>query len=1097
MDGITKEKSYNNHGGGVWSYRPLTRLRIYLAVCVMVFCACMVGVGVLFIVGMDSSDNEPAGAFTGSSTNLSIDIMRGSNIVRRSTNNYFIADSITSPMRRARADEIFSIAPALYSPVFLDCGAIRRNDLLSYRLAPTYARRNYLVGTGCGNFFLGLNVRYTLRPGFHAFRIVSDCNASNAALRYLNSFVGITPTVAFQRYASSPISPWWNANLNSALSHSILEFNPDHCDALIIVRNPTTITPSAGVNGTVSAAHTAGPNSTHTFTATPDPGFRVASWAGGTLPAGNRGANCVAGSNSCTVTMPGVDHTLNVTFERSNYNVLVSSNDTSMGTTGQSSIIGQTQSLHTITATALPGHRFVNWTNIGTTEVIITDPDQGSNTGASSTTILIPNLPGGHVQANFERNPTTITPSVYPAGAGTVSPDTVQTGPSGSTTEFTATPANGWHFVAWRRTFDGVNISTENPFDDTHPDTGNVNLVAIFARNTTTITATSTIGGSVTPSGESGGLSGTTETFIAAPNTGFYFSGWSRTTGGPIFSTTNPFTDTRPDSGTVYLIANFTGFTGTVRFDRGSHAGITPTGNVPADQTRQSGQAWLSAGTHNLTIPGRHIVGWYTAAVGGFRVLDTDGTVVANPPDLIVPIVGAVVTLHARWSENTGTVRFNANVISTDLHPVLGNVPTSLTDSRATTGYTWTSNIQVSSEFRRIGFILAGWYTTASGEGARIFNANGTPVVGAPSLVMPTQGGYFDLFARWTANTGNLRFLPNAPTGPVPGPMPTQIVYTTANQLPASVALPGNFGRAHYWFLGFYDSPTGGTRIFVPNCFAAPGIPCNPSTLVLDGDPRHLAVVGGFTDLYARWAPAIWRADFDIREATSTQPSVQYLQSNETVTRPPDPVHPAGHSFVRWERQDRLGVEFNFDEPITSNVTLVAIFTPHVDIVIFNEQGGRGSVPYVPFTWGNPITAPPSPTRVGFVFSHWSLEQATETTPMPPRFNFATQIFYRMELFAVWIPSEHTVRIQWNDESGNIVYTEFIVSHGETIPSQNRPSNPTYPPYGIAEDARFLHWSMTPNGNHAFDFESTAVTRSFTLYAVWTRGEVEPEAGLN
>jgi len=960
-----------------------------------------------------------------------------------------------------------------------------------------------------------------------------------------------------------------------------------HVTFELITTNIVVTAGSVATGGTVnpSGIQTGSPGSTREFTATPAEGWHVSSWGGTAVGASECGAN-----NTCTVTFqpptPGAAN-LWANFTRNTTAIIYDINPVGSGVVGSSGAEGLSGGNAFFSAVPLPGWHFTHWS--------------GHGTGTSTSLTIARPLGGNHatgqyaiLTANFARNQTTITPSIYPVGAGVVALEGstsmagVQTAESGSTSDFIAIPADGWLFVGWSWEAEDLspwpsNLLTPNT-TATFPRSGNGELIANFARNqtgihtsvawsglvppvygmagsvvitsgtaggdsggdvtfradpasgwqfshwsghgsgstnpatfqrpmgpnlhvvtltanfvrvTTTITATSTIGGSVTPSGESGGLSGTTETFIAAPNTGFYFSGWSRTTGGPIFSTTNPFTDTRPDSGTVYLIANFTGFTGTVRFDRGSHAGITPTGNVPADQTRQSGQAWLSAGTHNLTIPGRHIVGWYTAAVGGFRVLDTDGTVVANPPDLIVPIVGAVVTLHARWSENTGTVRFNANVISTDLHPVLGNVPTSLTDSRATTGYTWTSNIQVSSEFRRIGFILAGWYTTASGEGARIFNANGTPVVGAPSLVMPTQGGYFDLFARWTANTGNLRFLPNAPTGPVPGPMPTQIVYTTANQLPASVALPGNFGRAHYWFLGFYDSPTGGTRIFVPNCFAAPGIPCNPSTLVLDGDPRHLAVVGGFTDLYARWAPAIWRADFDIREATSTQPSVQYLQSNETVTRPPDPVHPAGHSFVRWERQDRLGVEFNFDEPITSNVTLVAIFTPHVDIVIFNEQGGRGSVPYVPFTWGNPITAPPSPTRVGFVFSHWSLEQATETTPMPPRFNFATQIFYRMELFAVWIPSEHTVRIQWNDESGNIVYTEFIVSHGETIPSQNRPSNPTYPPYGIAEDARFLHWSMTPNGNHAFDFESTAVTRSFTLYAVWTRVEFETEAGLN
>jgi len=1095
----------------------------------MAFCICMIAVGILFLVA-NTNDDEPVEAALPNRCVFSALVPETGQFAcwqlpanRQGCSNN--CQTISQEIQGSNTLCTWWCAPPNYERIIIDYEHVGLMTVTVLDGTPT----ENINGIG----FMGFPIQgqmVAIRVGT-SFRIRVTADAPMTDFRDW-TFTGWTGwTMNVQRIG----------NRESILTVTInfVTHNPDAGSAnpplfirpRIYLPPETTITPSAGANGTVSGAVTGmiGITPAHTFTATPAAGFRVASWGGGTLPAGNRGANCVAGSNQCTVTFDTVDRTIGVTFEsvvtQVNFRIYSGGGHIRRYPNAPGNYAGATTHVHDPTnASNLAG-------SAGQLLRLRAVPDAGwafsewywhrpvvgwqHYSPHAYTHVLFPNEGIIHMRPIFVRATTAISVHNYAAEGGRghipghhwVEPTQVQsrTGTSesfvssGGVYGIGAHPAAGFHLVHWRW-WNGTNWNDVcpntvcNPVGHVHPNpnyinvrfplTGTLHLWPVFARNTTSITASATAGGSVTPSGAQSGLSGSSQTFTATPNAGFFFAGWS----GAATGTTNPVTVTRPNSGNVDLVANFTGFTGTVQFAAGNVGTQFPTGNVPSSQSRQTGQSWLVAGSHTLALAGHHLAGWYNAATGGQRVLNADGSVVATPPALIVPSAGATVTLTARWAPNVGTVTFsNGEVTAT--HPTQGNLPADLTGTRATTGYAWDSVISTTG-FGRVGFTLTGFYTTASGTGNRVFNANGTVAIGANALVMPTQGGVFDLYARWNANAGNLRFNANAPTGPVPGPMPANIAYITGNQLPASVALPSNFGRGQYAFLGFYDSPTGGTRIFVPNCFSAPGVPCTPSSVTLEGDPRHLSVVGGFANVYARWSSQEWLVTFDTRGGTP-EPTPQTVSHGGQVARPPNPDRPGG-LFVRWERQDVLGVEFRFDEPITTNITLVAIFTPTVDNVIIRPEGGRGSVPYVPFTWGVPISEPVAPTRVGHVFSHWSDQPATETTPFPPQWNFGNPVFYSFSLYAIWVPEEHTVRIEWNDASGNLEYVEFLVTHGQTISSQYWPQNPIYPPYGIAEDARFLHWSMTPNGNQAFDFGSTAVTRSFTLHAVWTRGEIEP-----
>jgi len=104
---------------------------------------------------------------------------------------------------------------------------------------------------------------------------------------------------------------------------------------------------------------------------------------------------------------------------------------------------------------------------------------------------------------------------VYNAGSGgSLVGNLVQTVPHGGDgSPVLAVPTFSYHFEQWS---DSV---TDNPRTDLDV-TGNINVVAQFALNTYTITATADANGSISPSGEVLVYEGTSPTFIITPNEG-------------------------------------------------------------------------------------------------------------------------------------------------------------------------------------------------------------------------------------------------------------------------------------------------------------------------------------------------------------------------------------------------------------------------------------------------------------------------------------------------------------------------------------------------------------------------------------------------
>ncbi len=134
------------------------------------------------------------------------------------------------------------------------------------------------------------------------------------------------------------------------------------------------------------------------------------------------------------------------------------------------------------------------------------------------------------------------------------------------------------------------------------------------------------------------------------------------------------------------------------------------------------------------TKTGYTLEGWYTAKSGGNKITSsTCKNTTGNE------------TLYAHWTPNQYNVEFNRN-IATGTHD-------KDYDQYTMSGLTKIDNIEYDSKYptpinipKRNGYTFAGFNTTASGEGTRVYNS-----IGVSSATYTTAGDQI-LYARWSAN---------------------------------------------------------------------------------------------------------------------------------------------------------------------------------------------------------------------------------------------------------------------------------------------------------------------------------------------------------
>jgi len=226
--------------------------------------------------------------------------------------------------------------------------------------------------------------------------------------------------------------------------------------------------------------------------------------------------------------------------------------------------------------------------------------------------------------------------------------------------------------------------------------------------------------------------------------------------------------------------------------------------------------------------------------------------------------------------------------------------------------------------------------------------------------------------------------------------------------------------------------------------------------------------------------PMMYTVTFDLGNNLISE--TKEVEKNGFVSKPTDPEKD-GYTFEGWYYN---GVLFDFSTEITNDIKLEAKWSSTSTqkwTVSFDPNGGS-TVSDVEVMDGNAIAAEPKPTRTGYTFLGWYLDDKL--------FDFDTTITKNMTLTAKW-------EKQSTQDSGNevvkpekpvtVTYTvSFDSNSGSTVKSQTVTKNSTVkePTEPTRDGYTFLGWY---NGTRKFDF-STKITSNITLTAKWEK-EVE------
>ncbi|KRF10253.1 hypothetical protein ASG89_01590 [Paenibacillus sp. Soil766] len=380
--------------------------------------------------------------------------------------------------------------------------------------------------------------------------------------------------------------------------------------------------------------------------------------------------------------------------------------------------------------------------------------------------------------------------------------------------------------------------------------------------------------------------------------------------------------------------------------------------------------------------------------------------------DFATDTVNGNVMLYGLWKEVTYTVFFDSQGGS-----MVANAPS----IRA--GNTLAKPVDPT----RTGYTFAGWYKDTSYS---------TPW----NFLVDAVNANTTLYAKWTADSSAMRTVMFDSQG-------GSVVASAINVITGTtVSKPTDPTRAGYAFAGWYKDANGTTA-------------WNFST---DKVSANLT-------LYAKWVVA-YTVTFD-SQGGSTVDNATGVSSGAIVAKPADPVR-VGYTFGGWYRETGYATEWNFEiDAVSTNLTLYAKWETETYMVAFDKNDGSEPTFITDLSWGDKISEPPLPTRLGYTFLGW----INMANGMP--WDFATDtVTDSTLLLASWVSGVMTYTVTFDSQEGSAVDSATDVSAGATI---TKPTDPTRAGY------TFTGWYRDVGQVTSWDFATDTISGDITLYAKW------------
>ena len=232
---------------------------------------------------------------------------------------------------------------------------------------------------------------------------------------------------------------------------------------------------------------------------------------------------------------------------------------------------------------------------------------------------------------------------------------------------------------------------------------------------------------------------------------------------------------------------------------------------------------------------------------------------------------------------------------------------------------------------------------------------------------------------------------------------------------------------------------------------------------------KEIPSIEGNIKVYAVWTknplPILeYTVTFDSDGGTEVAP--QTVNAGDLATEPSDPTK-EGYTFAGWTLD---GVAYDFDAPVTKNITLMATWTAEYTVTYDGNGNTEGTAPIDSAKYVKGSSVPlledeGTLKRTGYVFKGWSLSDGNDETTIIKEI---PSIEENIKVYAVWI-AKYTVTF---DSDGGTEVAPQTLTNGDKA---TEPSDPT------KEGHTFAGWTLD---GKAYDFD-TPVIEDTTLVAIW------------
>ena len=217
--------------------------------------------------------------------------------------------------------------------------------------------------------------------------------------------------------------------------------------------------------------------------------------------------------------------------------------------------------------------------------------------------------------------------------------------------------------------------------------------------------------------------------------------------------------------------------------------------------------------------------------------------------------------------------------------------------------------------------------------------------------------------------------------------------------------------------------------------------------------------VTGDITLTAKWNINKYTVTFDSYGGTPVPPK-QEVEYGLTAAKPDDPTL-KGHTFAFWYlgEDEQNATAYNFDTPVTENITLTAKWNINKYTVTFDSNGGTPVPPAQEVEYGLTAVEPTSaPTKTGYTFDGWYLGDE--------KYNFSDAVEQNITLRAKWeaipygvtysyVSGTEGADLPWN-VIASLPVNKYTYAEGEKVTTAMKPDDMVFGEYTW----KFQGWTL-------------------------------------